>query len=116
MKYFKISEFDSPDQLGSGKNMKKKFLKMIDKARDKAGIPFKINSGFRSEAHNRLVGGRVGSSHLKGLAADISCYNSDQSEKILRACIEVGFSRIGISSSFLHIDCDDSKTSAIWLY
>ena len=43
MKYFKLSEFDSPDSKGSGKNMCYEFLQKIDKAREIAGIPFKIN-------------------------------------------------------------------------
>ena len=48
MKYFKLEEFDSPDLKGSGKNMKKDFLVKLDEARELAGIPFKINSGFRT--------------------------------------------------------------------
>ena len=60
LKYFKLSEFDSPDQVGSGKKMNKKFLEKLDYARHNAGIPFKINSGYRTEARNTLVGGRVG--------------------------------------------------------
>ena len=53
MQYFKLSEFDSPDLPGSGQRMKPEFLKMIDRARDIAGgVPFVINSGFRTVAHN----------------------------------------------------------------
>ena len=47
LKYFKYEEFDSPDVSGSGKYMDADFLKMLDNARDIAGIPFKINSGWR---------------------------------------------------------------------
>lgn len=35
------------------------------------GKPIRINSGFRTEAHNREVGGVKGSQHLFGRAADI---------------------------------------------
>ena len=52
LKYFKLSEFDSPDFKGSGKNMTKDFLKKLDRARDIANIPFKISSGFRTAQHN----------------------------------------------------------------
>ena len=72
MKHFKISEFDSPDLKGSGQKMDKVFLKLLDQARDRAGVPFKILSGYRTIEHNlNVAGGRVGSSHLFGLAADI---------------------------------------------
>ena len=43
--YFKISEFDSPDEVGSGYRMDTDFLRRLDTARGIAGIPFKINSG-----------------------------------------------------------------------
>ena len=55
MKYFTLQEFDSPDKPGSGKNMDKDFLEMIDCAREEAQIPFKINSGFRTEAKNKEI-------------------------------------------------------------
>ncbi len=50
MKYFTYSEFDSPDEPGSGKNMRHDFLEMLDFAREESGIPFKITSAFISIA------------------------------------------------------------------
>jgi hypothetical protein len=50
LKHFKLSEFDSPDLPGSGKNMNPDFLKRLDEAREIAGVPFNINSGFRTSA------------------------------------------------------------------
>ena len=69
--YFNADEFDSPDEKGSGKNMDTEFMFMLDDARDMSGIPYKINSGFRTEKQNNKVKGSYKSSHLKGLAADI---------------------------------------------
>jgi hypothetical protein len=57
MKYFSYAEFDSPDFPDSGNNMDKHFLRLLDNARQIAGIPFKINSGFRTPKHNEKVGG-----------------------------------------------------------
>jgi hypothetical protein len=37
--------------------MDKHFLRLLDNARQIAGIPFKINSGFRTPKHNEKVGG-----------------------------------------------------------
>jgi len=88
LKYFQLSEFDSPDDVGSGKKMNKKFLEQLDYARHNAGIPFKINSGYRTEARNTLVGGRWGSSHKKGLAVDIAYTGSRERYLILSALME----------------------------
>jgi len=52
-KFFKSTEFDSPDVPGSGKNMQHSTLLMLCEARKIADVPFKINSGFRSKAHNK---------------------------------------------------------------
>lgn len=122
MKYFKLSEFDSPDEVGSGSNMDATFLEMLDDARGWAGIPFKITSGFRTPSHNAYVGGvqaglkSKGSSHLFGYAADIACTSGAEREIILNALIEAGFRRIGIANTFIHVDNDPDKNPAVWLY
>ncbi len=116
IKHFKISEFDSPDVKGSGYMMDDEFLEMLDDARELAGIPFKINSGYRTPTHNAKVGGKPTSSHPKGLAADISCKNDRDRQKIVDSLISVGFSRIGIARTFIHVDLDHDKNDAIWLY
>ena len=117
LKYFKLSEFDSPDKLGSGSKMDKKFLEKLDYARHNAGLPFKINSGYRTKEWNMHIGGRVGSSHIKGLAADIHCNGSRDRALIVKALIQVGISRIGIGKTFIHCDVDKQKDQdVIWLY
>ena len=117
LKYFKLSEFDSPDEVGSGKKMNSKFLEKLDYARHNAGIPFKINSGYRTEARNTLCGGRFGSSHKKGLAADIGYTGSRQRYLILSALMEVGINRFGIAKTYIHCDVDKEKDpDVIWLY
>ena len=114
LKYFKLSEFD--DAPGTGKNMKKDFLKKLDKARAIADVPFKITSGYRSKETNKRAKGVSTSSHLKGLAADISCKDSSTRQKIVNALIQAGFTRIGIADTFIHCDTDKDKQDAIWLY
>lgn len=117
MRHFDIEEFDSPDEIGSGENMDKEFLEMIDNAREIAGIPFFITSGFRTKAHNKKVGGKEDSSHLTGHASDIKVGGSRQRFKIVEACIQAGFKRIGIASSFVHVDNDSTKAAeVIWTY
>ena len=115
--YFKISEFDSPDEVGSGYLMNKDFLRRLDTARGIAGIPFKINSGYRTAAHNTKVGGRIGSSHKKGLAVDIAYKGSRERFIIIKALMEVGIDRLGIGKTFIHADVDKVKDEdVIWLY
>jgi uncharacterized protein YcbK (DUF882 family) len=118
MIYFKFKEFDSPDLPGSGeKSMNRDFLQKLDKARGIADIPFQINSGYRTRAHNKYVGGKPTSSHMKGRAADIHCPDNSARFKIISALLEVGFNRIGIGNTFIHVDDDPAKTGNLtWVY
>ena len=58
MIHFTITEFDSPDEVGSGRLMNVDFLEKLDLARSKFDKPIKINSGMRTSAHNAKVGGK----------------------------------------------------------
>ena len=122
MKYFELSEFDSPLEKGSGSRMDKTFLEMLDKAREKASVPFKITSGYRVPADiERLLkrGYKVSknSSHLKGMAADIAILDSVTRFKVIDALLYAGFTRIGIADTFIHVDCDpDKPQNVIWTY
>ena len=117
MKYFNYEEFDSPDIQGSGQLMDPELLDMIDKAREIYGKPIRVTSGYRTEDHNRKVGGVDSSSHLKGLAIDVACVRSKDRFEMLTALIEVGFNRIGVASTFIHVDIDKGKSqNVIWTY
>lgn len=117
MKYFKLSEFDSPDETGSGKNMNEGFLARLDLAREIAGITFIVTSGYRTNKHNELVGGVDSSAHTKGYAADLACRDSVSRWIIIKALFEAGFNRIGIADTFIHVDSDPDKTgNVIWTY
>ncbi len=115
--FFTASEFASPDVKGSGVEMDSTFVYMLDSARGIAGIPFKINSGYRSASHNKLVGGVNNSAHTKGCAADIKIENSNERKIVLSALQKAGFNRFGIGRTFIHVDNDTTKPSnVIWLY
>ena len=117
MKYFSFKEFDSPDKKGSGYLMDETFLSMLEDARHIAKIPFKINSGYRTAKHNKKVGGVKSSSHLKGCAVDIHCNDSTSRFIIYNALIDVGFNRIGVAKTFIHVDCDiDKHINKYWVY
>ena len=115
MLHFELSEFDSPDEIGSGKYMDDPFLQMLDDARSIAGITFKINSGFRTKSRNESCGGKINSSHLFGYAADIHCTDSRSRFIIIDALTKAGFNRIGIGNTFIHVDNDPDKDARRFL-
>ena len=117
MQYFNITEFDSPDEMGSGRNMKQEMLDKIDLVRSKFDRALHINSGYRTKEHNKKVGGKKNSSHLKGLAVDIHCINSRDRYDLLNCLLDVGFTRIGIGNTFIHVDMDpDKDPDVMWTY
>ena len=117
LKNFRIEEFDSPDQPGSGNLMNEEFLLILDTLRDAAGLPFIINSGYRTKYQNIKDGGKPDSAHLKGLAADIRAVNGWAKYRIIQAAMASGIKRIGIGSTFIHLDVDNTlPTSVIWTY
>lgn len=115
MSHFKISDFACKCGCGLN-NVELDLLTMLERARCIANIPFIINSGCRCSKHNKKEGGKRTSSHLNGLAVDIKCDNSYDRGIILKALYEVGFTRIGISKSFIHCDVDKSKNDSTWTY
>jgi uncharacterized protein YcbK (DUF882 family) len=114
--YFQEYEFASPDEQGSGLLMDANFLYKLNYARHLAETAFVITSGYRTIAHNKAVGGSKTSSHLSGLAVDISARNSLERLRIIQGLIDAGFTRIGIGNNFCHVDLDTSKSDALWLY
>jgi len=121
-KYFRLEEFDSPDEPGSGKNMEPSVIEALDNARDQCRFPFVITSGFRTINYNRDLIRRgypasTKSSHLLGLAADIAVTSSRRRFLMVEALLDAGFTRIGIGDDFIHVDLDKNKSqNVIWTY
>ena len=92
------------------------FLESLQDARDVAGRPFNITSGFRCENHPESLK-RPTSSHTIGMAVDIATPNSVSRHMVVRALIRAGLSRIGIGNSFVHVDKDPGKPpNVMWDY
>jgi len=105
-KYFKEVEY----------KMDTDFLAKLDKAREFAKVPFVINSAYRSPEHPQSIKNPT-SSHIKGLAVDIKATDSRTRYRVLNALIHVGFNRIGIADTFIHVDDDKDKSQqVIWTY
>lgn len=95
-------------------DMDPSFMDRLQTARTIAGVPFKINSAFRSVEHE-LSKNRSGKSmHTLGRAVDIKCCDSGSRYKIVSALVAAGFHGIGIGSTFIHVD--DRELSLIWTY
>src|SRR5690606_27600015 len=77
--------------------------------RDNVQAPVMINSGYRSSAHNKAVGGASGSYHLKGMVADIAVKGicTGREVDINEDCIELGVmknGRLGKYNTSCHYD------------
>jgi uncharacterized protein YcbK (DUF882 family) len=72
-KNFKLEEFacksGAPMPASVRANIER-LAKNLQVLRDVVKMPIRINSGHRSEAHNKAVGGAVNSQHVLGTAAD----------------------------------------------
>lgn len=113
-RFFKEAEFNMAVPSCSLLDMDPDFMRKLDDARTICSYPFVINSAYRSKEYE-ISKGRTGtSSHCKGLAVDISCITSICRLKMLIALLAVGFRRIGIYPTFLHVDIDVSKPACIW--
>lgn len=114
-KHFSESEFRCRE---SGECcMDSSFLFMLDELREQCGFPFTITSGYRSVHHTaerNKPAGKKGT-HTQGIAADIAVSNGVQRMTIVKKALEMGFSGIGVASSFVHVDMR-TTTPVMWTY
>lgn len=117
LRYFKPSEFICKCGCGAGtEEMLRDFMIRLENAREIAGIPFRISSGFRCAKHNKFVGGVADSAHVRGLAADIITSGSSERFTILNAVLKF-FPRVGVDKNFIHVDFDLTKPNpSLFLY
>ena len=99
-KYFKDSEI---------KGLKPELVEMLDKAREIAGIPFIITSGFRTPEHSTYVGGFANDPHTTGSAVDLKLKNKNDRFLIINSWIKAGGNRFGDEVDHVHLDIDKTK-------
>lgn len=75
--------------------------------------PIVINSGFRSEAVNKAIGGVKGSNHLTGCAVDIKCFGIEQA--IRYACILLDIAD-GTKQDYDELLIERSPKGTYWLH
>jgi len=116
-RFFKESEFRNANPACSLQDMHSETMRRLDLARSIAGIPFIINSAFRTVAHEKRQG-RIGtSSHTTGRAVDIQCTTDRNRFLMIDALLIAGFNRIGVHKTFIHADDSPTHTErVIWFY
>lgn len=105
---FKVKEFACKD--GSDKVLiDTDLVVLLQKIRNHFNKPVKITSGYRSESHNKKVGGTKNSYHLVGMASDIQITGVNP---ILVAmyCEKLNAGGIGVYSNFVHVDTRKKKS------
>lgn len=115
--WFTEDEFNKCSPSCSLQDMNQEFIDMLDSAREIAGIPFVLTSAKRTVKHEKEKGRSGTGAHTLGCAGDIECTNSRERFIIVAALLKAGFTRIGISKTFIH--ADNSKNhdqKVIWLY
>lgn len=118
IKYFKPHEFDSPDHKGSGqKFMNERFVRALDGLREHLNFPIVVTSGYRTESHNKAVGGAPSSDHLTGKGVDIKVNSRIMANRIIANAHSFGLNAIGDGYDkygFLHLGMRDKE--AFWTY
>ena len=114
---FKRQEFDCKDGTKVPAELLPNIQKLAEQLqilRDCLGESIHINSGYRSPAYNKRIGGVKNSQHVLGKAADITC--KSKTPKQLAAIIEklitagtLRFGGIGVYPGFVHVDIRQGK-------
>lgn len=112
--YFSEDEFRRCVPACLKSQMDSAFMKRLNRARRNAGLPFVLNSAYRSVEWDKSKGRTGNSYHTKGRAVDIKCLDSSSRAVIVKALIDAGFNGIGIANTFIHVD--DRQIKQLWLY
>ena len=117
LQWFKPEEFEKCVPSCKMEQCDEVALQRLDRLRSLCGFPIKLNSAYRSPEFDKSKNRSGNSAHCRGLAFDVSCRNAGQRAYIVATAQKVGFLRIGIGATFVHLDCDYSKPyPRIWLY
>lgn len=105
--HFKLSEMACKD--GSDKVLySTELMAKLEELRAYGGFTVSINSGYRTPAYNKKIGGASRSQHTLGTAADIVVKKNGavvSAKKVCCLCQSLGFKGIGyISANAVHVD------------
>ena len=100
MKYFSIEELcasdiaerkkiDNTPNADARLRMQRLIEQLLDPIRAAWGGPISVNSGYRSPALNKAVGGVSNSQHMKGEAADITVGSQEANKQLFDLIVEL---------------------------
>lgn len=104
-KNFDRSEFSCKCGCGYD-DINEDFVEKLQAVRDLVGQAMHVTSGCRCLEYNTKVGGVPHSAHMRGYAADIHVMDGELRFNLLKAAFGLGFKRIGIGKTFIHLDTD----------
>ena len=120
MKYFTYNELIATSHNVSNipntaarSNLHYLVVNVLDPVREMWGKPITVNSGYRSEKLNKLVGGASNSQHLYGQAADINVGSKEGNKKLFDMIVNsnIPFDQLIDEKNYqwLHISFDTIK-------
>lgn len=104
---------------GAVTNLHHDLVHVLAELEQRMGFELTINSGYRDPGHNEDVGGVPDSEHTYDPAegADVLCLRSITRFTMVKALLEMGITRIGIGSSFVHVGISKDKPQhVLWTY
>lgn len=115
--YFNEQEFEACTPSCKYEQINEGSLSRLDLCRGLAKTPFVLSSAYRSREYEISKGRSGNGAHVEGRAFDIRCRDSVCRFRIVAAALEVGFTRIGIGKTFIHLDDSPNLIqNVIWLY
>jgi uncharacterized protein YcbK (DUF882 family) len=105
--HFNEDEFRCKD--GSLDKLDIRLPQTLEKLRALAGSKsIHINSGYRSPAYNKKIGGSTNSQHMQGTAADITIAGLTP-KQVAALAEKAGFMGVGTYPTFTHVDVRPKK-------
>lgn len=120
-KYFDRAEMACKCGCGTY-NVSEVLLERLDVLRDAMQRPLIVESGCRCIDHNRAERGKENSAHITMIgrscrAVDIVAGTGREKFYLLMEALKLGFERIGIGRTFIHLDvADDLPRPNVWTY
>lgn len=114
--HFKESDWTNANPSCSSGDMSSELISRLEYARALCGFAFRINSAYRSFDYEQSKGRTGSSSHCKGVAVDLACYDPSRRYILVQNLLRAGFTRLGIGDTYIHADIDQDKPACIWIY
>ena len=115
--YLIWSQFDSPDQPGSGyRFMEREPVQLLDRVVHKTKMVLNIQLGYVSPKYARMKGMTTFDSHRVGKAVRIRIKCKKKRMRLVSALILEGVRRIAIDRELIYFDTDDQKQDEMPLW